>query len=100
MKLVTHGPDGSERPGIVDAARGIRDLSGKCQDFGPAFFAANDTAALRDVDVETLPKVKAGSRIGTLRGTARQFHRDRAQLRAARPRDQIRRAEPQPVAGG
>ena len=64
MKLVTHGPDGSERPGIIDAASGIRDLSGKCQDFGPAFFAANDTAALRDVDVETLPKVKAGSRIG------------------------------------
>jgi 2-keto-4-pentenoate hydratase/2-oxohepta-3-ene-1,7-dioic acid hydratase in catechol pathway len=64
MKLVRHGPEGSERPGIVDATGGIRDLSGKCQDFGPAFFAGNGIAALRDVNVEALPQVPAGSRIG------------------------------------
>jgi 2-keto-4-pentenoate hydratase/2-oxohepta-3-ene-1,7-dioic acid hydratase in catechol pathway len=64
MKLVRHGPQGSERPGIIDAAGGIPDLSGKCQDFGPAFFAANGIAVLRDMNVETLPKVSAGSRIG------------------------------------
>jgi 2-keto-4-pentenoate hydratase/2-oxohepta-3-ene-1,7-dioic acid hydratase in catechol pathway len=64
MKLVRHGPQGSERPGILDAAGSIRDLSGKCQDFGPAFFGANGIAALRAVNVEALPKVSAGSRIG------------------------------------
>ena len=64
MKLVRHGPEGSERPGILDAAGSIRDLAGKCPDFGPAFFAANGIAGLRDMDVEALPKVSAGSRIG------------------------------------
>jgi hypothetical protein len=33
MKLVRHGQQGSERPGILDASGAIRDLSGKCQDF-------------------------------------------------------------------
>ena len=64
MKLVRHGPRGQERPGIVDAGGNIRDLSGTCEDFGPAFFARDGIARLRDVDVQSLPRVPAGTRLG------------------------------------
>ncbi len=41
MKLVRHGQPGRERPGIIDAQGGIRDLGGHCKDFDPAFFAGD-----------------------------------------------------------
>jgi len=58
MKLVRHGQQGSERPGILDASGAIRDLSGKCQDFDHVFFAANGIAALRDLDMEAFRKLQ------------------------------------------
>lgn len=64
MKLVRHGQPGQERPGIVDSSGNIRDLSGKCEDFGPAFFASQGIARLRDIHVQSLPQVPAGTRLG------------------------------------
>lgn len=64
MKLVRHGAPGKERPGILDADGQIRDLSGICDDFGPAFFAKDGLRALREVDVSGLPIVAKGTRLG------------------------------------
>jgi 2-keto-4-pentenoate hydratase/2-oxohepta-3-ene-1,7-dioic acid hydratase in catechol pathway len=64
MKLVRHGQPGQERPGLIDAQGQIRDLHGLCDDFGPAFFAANGIAALKRIDTANLPVVAAGTRLG------------------------------------
>ena len=64
MKLVRHGPKGNERPGIVDAAGNIRDLSGVCDDFTSVFFAHDGLRKLRDVQVSSLPVVGKGTRLG------------------------------------
>jgi 2-keto-4-pentenoate hydratase/2-oxohepta-3-ene-1,7-dioic acid hydratase in catechol pathway len=64
MKLVRHGQPGQERPGIVDATGQIRDLSGMCDDFGPAFFAGGGIARLSGIDVRSLPPVLVGTRLG------------------------------------
>jgi hypothetical protein len=41
MKAVLYGPEGSERPGIIDADGGIWELSGKRQHFGPPLLQGN-----------------------------------------------------------
>jgi len=64
MKLVRHGTPGKERPGILDADGQIRDLSGICNDFGPAFFAKDGLRALRGLDASGLPIVTKGTRLG------------------------------------
>jgi 2-keto-4-pentenoate hydratase/2-oxohepta-3-ene-1,7-dioic acid hydratase in catechol pathway len=64
MKLVRHGPKGRERPGIVDPAGSVRDLSGVCDDFTPAFFAQDGLRKLRDVSPSSLPAVENGTRLG------------------------------------
>jgi 2-keto-4-pentenoate hydratase/2-oxohepta-3-ene-1,7-dioic acid hydratase in catechol pathway len=64
MKLVRHGSKGKERPGIVDAAGDLRDLSGVCDDFTPAFFAHDGLRKLRDVKASSLPSVARGTRLG------------------------------------
>jgi 2-keto-4-pentenoate hydratase/2-oxohepta-3-ene-1,7-dioic acid hydratase in catechol pathway len=64
MKLVRHGSKGRERPGIVDPGGRIRDLSGVCEDFGPAFFAGDGLGKLRRVEVSSLPMVPKDARLG------------------------------------
>ena len=64
MKLVRHGLAGHERPGLVDAQGRIRDLGGHCSDFGPQFFAGDGLRSLQSVDVQRLPIVADGTRLG------------------------------------
>lgn len=64
MKLVRHGPKGNERPGILDAEGRVRDLAGRSEDFGPAFFARDGPRRLRNVDVSSLPLVPESARLG------------------------------------
>ncbi len=64
MKLVRHGAPGKERPGMLDADGQIRDLSGICNDFGPAFFAKDGLRALRGLDASGLPIITKGTRLG------------------------------------
>ncbi len=64
MKLVRHGIAGHERPGLVDAQGRIRNLTGHCDDFGPQFFASGGPRKLQSVDVESLPIVAEGTRLG------------------------------------
>ena len=64
MKLVRHGLAGHERPGLVDAQGQVRDLGGHCGDFGPQFFADDGLRRLQSVDVQRLPIVAEGTRLG------------------------------------
>lgn len=64
MKLLRFGPPGQERPGLLDGAGRIRDLSGRIDDLcGPALLPAS-LAALAAIDPETLPPVAGEPRLG------------------------------------
>lgn len=64
MKLVRHGPHRQERPGIIDSQGRIRDLGTVADDFGPKFFADGGLDRLKSVDVQGLPIVAQGTRLG------------------------------------
>jgi ureidoglycolate lyase/2,4-diketo-3-deoxy-L-fuconate hydrolase len=61
MKLLRYGPKGQEKPGLMDAAGKIRDLSGVVKDIDGAVLA--DLSAIRAAKVEALPVVDAGVRL-------------------------------------
>lgn len=64
MKLLRFGPKGQEKPGILDADGGVRDLSGKVGDFvgeGVSFEALD---VICNIDINSLPLVESPGRIG------------------------------------
>jgi 2,4-didehydro-3-deoxy-L-rhamnonate hydrolase len=61
MKLLRHGPKGQEKPALLDAQGQLRDLSALLPDITPATLSPAGLAALRSVDVGTLPVVKQGT---------------------------------------
>jgi 2-keto-4-pentenoate hydratase/2-oxohepta-3-ene-1,7-dioic acid hydratase in catechol pathway len=60
MKLLRHGPKGQEKPGVLDALGHVRDLSALMPDITPATLSPAGLAALRSVDLSTLPVVPQG----------------------------------------
>ena len=64
MKLVRFGDRGREKPGIIDAKGGLRDLSGKNVDFTPEAFAGDLRKTLSAIDPESLPAVSGSPRLG------------------------------------
>ena len=64
MKLVRYGNRGSEKPGLVDAAGTIRDLSGHIADITGDTVAPEVVQKLQALDTDTLPAVPADTRIG------------------------------------
>ena len=73
MKLVRFGPAGQEKPGLVDAGGGIRDLSGAIPDVvGPSLSKAS-LEKLRALDPSSLPAAPAGARIGPCVGRVGNF---------------------------
>ncbi len=64
MKLVRYGDAGKEKPGIVDSAGAIRDLSGVVSDIDGAAITPEGLAKIRGVDVNSLPKVSGNPRLG------------------------------------
>ena len=73
MKLVRHGQPGAEKPGILDRDGQIRDLSSVVPDIAGASLGRATMARLRGVEVETLPVVAAGVRLGACVGHVRNF---------------------------
>ncbi|TCN20588.1 fumarylacetoacetate hydrolase family protein [Sinorhizobium americanum] len=62
MKLLRYGPEGAEKPGVLDGAGRIRDLSAVIADVaGPAIA---DFGWARGLDVEGLPLVEGTPRLG------------------------------------
>ncbi|GJE46690.1 fumarylacetoacetate hydrolase family protein [Methylobacterium soli] len=73
MKLVRHGANGDEKPGLVDRQGGLRDLSSVVRDLcGPAL-SPDALDRLRRIDPETLPLLPAGTRLGPCVGGTRNF---------------------------
>jgi 2-keto-4-pentenoate hydratase/2-oxohepta-3-ene-1,7-dioic acid hydratase in catechol pathway len=64
MKLLRHGPSGSERPGLLHSDGTIRDLTGLVADIGGAVLSDTGMAMLRGVDAGSLPVVSADTRLG------------------------------------
>jgi 2-keto-4-pentenoate hydratase/2-oxohepta-3-ene-1,7-dioic acid hydratase in catechol pathway len=64
MKLVRYGQPGREKPGIIDAEGRIRDLSGVVPDIAGATLSARGLNKIRRTKIDSLPKVRAGVRLG------------------------------------
>lgn len=64
MKLLRYGSAGAERPGLLDAAGHIRDLSAVVPDITPAVLGPESLRRLAMLDIETLPVVRDQGRIG------------------------------------
>ena len=64
MKLVRYGPPGKEKPGLIDAAGVLRDLSSLVPDIGPAQLGDAALARLRRARPESLPSVRGRPRLG------------------------------------
>ncbi|MBL8327411.1 MAG: fumarylacetoacetate hydrolase family protein, partial [Rubrivivax sp.] len=60
MKLLRHGPKGHERPAALDAQGRLRDLSGLIGDITPRHLSPEGLAALRAVQLDSLPIVSPG----------------------------------------
>ncbi|MGN6488771.1 MAG: fumarylacetoacetate hydrolase family protein [Devosia sp.] len=73
MKLVRYGESGAERPGVVDAAGRIRDLSDVVTDIGPATLDPASLQRLRAIDPATLPLVGPDVRLGPCVGGTRKL---------------------------
>ena len=73
MKLLRYGPAGKELPGALDAQGNIRDLSLLVPDFTPDWMSPEKLDALSAVDLNRMPLVEAGVRLGAPIAGTRQF---------------------------
>jgi len=73
MKLVRYGNPGEERPGLIDAAGTLRDLSGEIPDVIGATLSPAILADLAKLDPETLPPVEGNPRFGACVGQVGKF---------------------------
>ncbi len=71
MKLVRYGTPGAEKPGLIDADGGLRDLSGVIDDLAGAVLA--DLAPLARIEPGSLPLVEGNPRLGPCVGATGKF---------------------------
>lgn len=64
MKLLRYGPLGQEKPGLLDSAGNIRDLSEYITDITGGSLAPESLNSLRSIDIDTLPLVSDSPRLG------------------------------------
>ncbi|MEP0337407.1 MAG: fumarylacetoacetate hydrolase family protein [Alphaproteobacteria bacterium] len=63
MKLLRYGPKGEERPGLLDAAGRIRDLSDRLPDITPETLVSDRLARLSGMNPEEFPAVGGSPRL-------------------------------------
>lgn len=73
MKLLRYGAPGEEKPGALDGAGEIRDLSGIISDVAGESLLPDAIKKLRDIDLATLRKVSGQTRIGPCVGSVGKF---------------------------
>ena len=64
VKLVRWGPAGEEKPGMLDADGGVRDLSGEVADIAGDALLPDSMERLKGLDPASLPKVDGEPRLG------------------------------------
>jgi len=73
MKLLRFGNPGAEKPGALDTAGSIRDLSGVVGDIAGAALLPDSLERLRQIDLKTLPLVEGSPRLGPCVGAVGKF---------------------------
>jgi 2-keto-4-pentenoate hydratase/2-oxohepta-3-ene-1,7-dioic acid hydratase in catechol pathway len=73
MKLVRFGAPGQEKPGIIDSAGGIRDLSGVVPDIAGDALTPQGLAKIRGQNIDQLPRVSGNPRLGACVGNVRHY---------------------------
>ncbi len=73
MKLLRYGEKGLEKPGLLDAANQIRDLSAHVKDIAGDVLSPAGLASLAALDPESLPLVQGQPRIGACVGQVGKF---------------------------
>jgi 2-keto-4-pentenoate hydratase/2-oxohepta-3-ene-1,7-dioic acid hydratase in catechol pathway len=73
VKLVRFGAAGEEKPGIIDAAGGIRDVSAHVPDFAGEWLSRAGRDRLAALDLVACPLVEGSVRLGVPVGGTRQF---------------------------
>nr|WP_314565736.1 ureidoglycolate lyase [uncultured Pseudomonas sp.] len=73
MKLLRYGPQGQEKPGLLDAQGRLRDLSGQVADLTGEALGAESLARLRQLDPNSLPLVDGTPRLGPCVGRVGKF---------------------------
>ena len=71
MKLVRHGANGDEKPGLIDADGGLRDLSAHVRDIAGSALSRETLDRLRLIDPASLPLLPSGTRLGPCVGGTR-----------------------------
>lgn len=74
MKLLRYGPPGREKPGALDAEGRVRDLSGVTGDLAGPGVSIDRLAALKALDLATLPVVGSPGRIGACVASVPNFY--------------------------
>ncbi|AQU81954.1 MULTISPECIES: fumarylacetoacetate hydrolase family protein [unclassified Halomonas] len=73
MKLLRFGQPGQEKPGILDSAGKVRDLSAIVGDIAGDTLSDEGLRKLRDIDLSSLPEVAADVRLGSCVGQVGKF---------------------------
>ena len=73
MKLLRYGPRGAEKPGLLDDAGRIRNLSGIVADIAGETLTPAGLGALRRIDPSSLPLVEGDPRLGPCVGRVGKF---------------------------
>ncbi|WP_306261924.1 fumarylacetoacetate hydrolase family protein [Pararhizobium sp. IMCC21322] len=73
MKLLRYGPQGSEKPGLLDDDGSIRDLSGVVSDVSGKALSEGLIDSLSGLDVKSLPVVDGNPRLGPCVGGVGKF---------------------------
>src|ERR1700682_331892 len=73
MRLVRFGPSGAEKPGLMDEADRVRDLSGAIPDLSGEFLSPEALSRLRKLDVHRLPLIPTPVRFGPCVGNVRNL---------------------------
>ena len=73
MKLLRYGPVGREKPGLLDSAGVIRDLSGHIPDLAPEQLSSASLARLAAIDARSLPAIEGKPRLGVPVSGVRKF---------------------------
>jgi 2,4-didehydro-3-deoxy-L-rhamnonate hydrolase len=73
MKLVRYGRPGKERPGIIDGAGKLRDLSGVVDDINGPALSPKSLGKIARIKPATLPAVRGAPRLGPCVGNVGNF---------------------------
>ncbi|MEQ9240208.1 fumarylacetoacetate hydrolase family protein [Roseovarius indicus] len=73
MKLLRFGPQGQEKPGILDSDGQVRDLSGKVADFVGSSVSLEALDAIRGIAPDSLPLVENPGRVGACLASVPNF---------------------------